>query len=208
MKSDQSIIVIDDDEGARRGLEALLSEHDYSVKSYESAHAFLSNLKDKPPGCVILDIMMPEMTGLELQEELLNRKLFTPIIFVTGHGKITWSVQAMKRGAVNFLEKPYEESELIDSIEEALQQDQLNRRIGLNCPEIIKRFDTLTNREKEVVEYLVYGEDESTNKAIAKKLDISYRTVEEYRSQAMKKLQANNLKELITMVIVCKLAMK
>lgn len=199
------IFIIDDEDSVRASLSALLSEYDYEVKAFESAQAFLNSFGDGKPGCIILDIQMPGMTGLELQEKLIAKKIFTPIIFVTGQGSISWSVQAMKQGAVNFLEKPYDESELIESIKEALEQDSLNRRIGLNCSEIEDRYHSLTKREKEVVEYLVYGIGDVTNKLIAKEMKISHRTVEEYRAEAMKKMHASSLKELITMVIICKL---
>ena len=199
------IFIIDDEDSVRASLSALLSEYDYEVEAFESAQAFLNSFGDGKPGCIILDIQMPGMTGLELQEKLIAKKLFTPIIFVTGQGTISWSVQAMKQGAVNFLEKPYDESELIESIKEALEQDSLNRRIGLNCSEIEDRYHSLTKREKEVVEYLVYGIGDVTNKLIAKEMKISHRTVEEYRAEAMKKMHASSLKELITMIIVCKL---
>lgn len=205
MVENQIIAVIDDDEGARNGLVALLTEYEFDVSSFESAEEFLEHSSLESFGCIVLDIKMPGMSGLELQNELINQKLFTPIIFVTGHGKISWSVQAMKRGAVNFLEKPYDENQLIESIREAFNQDELNRRIGLNCLEVIQRYETLTKREKEVVECLVYGDDEATNKLIGQKLNISHRTVEEYRAQAMKKMSASSLKELVTMIIVCKL---
>ena len=199
------IFIIDDEDSVRASLSALLSEYDYEVEAFESAQAFLNSFGDGKPGCIILDIQMPGMTGLELQEKLIAKKIFTPIIFVTGQGSIPWSVQAMKQGAVNFLEKPYDESELIKSIKEALEQDSLNRRIGLNCSEIEDRYHSLTKREKEVVEYLVYGIGDVTNKLIAKEMKISHRTVEEYRAEAMKKMHASSLKELITMIIVCKL---
>ena len=199
------IFIIDDEDSVRASLSALLSEYDYEVEAFESAQAFLNSFGDGKPGCIILDIQMPGMTGLELQEKLIAKKIFTPIIFVTGQGSISWSVQAMKQGAVNFLEKPYDESELIESIKEALEQDSLNRRIGLNCSEIEDRYHSLTKREKEVVEYLVYGIGDVTNKLIAKEMKISHRTVEEYRAEAMKKMHASSLKELITMIIVCKL---
>ena len=199
------IFIIDDEESVRASLSALLSEYDYEVEAFESAQAFLNSFGDGKPGCIILDIQMPGMTGLELQDELISRKIFTPIIFVTGQGSIPWSVQAMRQGAVNFLEKPYDESSLIESIKEAMEQDTLNRRIGLNCSDVQNRYNSLTKREKEVVEYLVYGIGDVTNKLIAKEMNISHRTVEEYRSEAMKKMDASSLKELITMVIVCKL---
>ena len=202
---DNKIFIIDDEDSVRASLSALLSEYNYEVEAFESAQAFLNSFGDGKPGCIILDIQMPGMTGLELQEKLIAKKIFTPIIFVTGQGSISWSVQAMKQGAVNFLEKPYDESELIESIKEALEQDSLNRRIGLNCSEIEDRYHSLTKREKEVVEYLVYGIGDVTNKLIAKEMKISHRTVEEYRAEAMKKMHASSLKELITMIIVCKL---
>ena len=199
------IFIIDDEDSVRASLSALLSEYDYEVEAFESAQAFLNSFGDGKPGCIILDIQMPGMTGLELQEKLIAKKIFTPIIFVTGQGSIPWSVKAMKQGAINFLEKPYDESELIESIKEALEQDSLNRRIGLNCSDIEDRYHSLTKREKEVVEYLVYGIGDVTNKLIAKEMKISHRTVEEYRAEAMKKMHASSLKELITMIIVCKL---
>ena len=200
-----TIHIVDDDDGARSALSALLQEHEYVVKTYVSAEEFLRNYNNAVPGCIILDIQMPGMNGMELQENLLNLNILTPIIFVSGHGTVTWSVQAMKRGAVNFLEKPYEDNILIQNIEDALEKDALNRRLSVNCPEVLKKYETLSNREKQVAEYLVYGKDETTNKIIAKKMNISHRTVEEYRAAVMRKMCVKSLKELIAMVIVCKL---
>lgn len=202
---EQIIAVIDDDKGARQALEALLIEHEFTVNSFDSAEQFLKGVEPEIYGCIILDIKMPGMSGLQLQSELIDRGMYTPIIFVTGHGKISWSVQAIKQGAINFLEKPYDEDQLLESIAEAFEQSNLNLRIKLNCPEVIRRYMTLSTREKEVVELLVYGDNEHTNKLIAQKMNISHRTVEEYRAQAMNKLEAASLRELVTMVIVCKL---
>lgn len=199
------IHIVDDDEGVRSALQTLLQEHGYAVESYVSAEEFLDNYDKTIPGCIILDIQMPGMNGMELQEILLSRNIFTPIIFVSGHGTISWSVQAMKRGAVNFLEKPYEDNELIKNIEDAFEKDLLNRRIDVNCSDVLQKYETLSNREKEVVEYLVFTKDGATNKMIANKMGISHRTVEEYRAEAMIKMQANSLNELITMLIVCKI---
>ena len=205
MAEKRKVFVIDDDDGAREALFALLSEHEFDVEMFASAQSFIDAYKVETPGCIILDIQMPGMSGLELQEHLIEKKYHIPIIFVTGQGTISWSVQAMRNGAVNFLEKPYDDKVLISSVNDALEQDALNRRIGINCDEIHNRYLSLSNREKEVIEYLVYGVDESTNKLIAKKMNISHRTVEEYRAEAMKKMQARNSRELITMIIVCKL---
>lgn len=207
MKDINTISIVDDDEGARSAITSLLHEYGYLVKVYESGQDFLASYQNQP-GCIILDIQMPGLSGLELQEKLINQNIFTPIIFVTGHATIEWSVQAMKRGAVNFLEKPYEEKVLIQSIEYAFEQDEINRMMNINCMDVEKKFETLTNREKEVVEYLVFGKNESTNKLIAKKMNISHRTVEEYRAEAMRKMDANSLKELLTMLIVCKISAK
>jgi len=200
-----TIHVVDDDEGVRSALTALLREHDYVVEPYVSAEEFLRSYDNSMKGCIILDIQMPGMNGMELQEKLISQNIFTPIIFVTGHGTVSWSVQAMQRGAVNFLEKPYDENILIHNIEDAFEKDDLIRRLDVNCSEALKKFETLTKREKQVAEYLVYGKGETTNKIIAKKLNISHRTVEEYRATVMKKMGAKSLNELIVTIIVCKL---
>jgi len=202
------VYIIDDDAGARAAISALLQESDYNVKEFESAELFLSTCNNGIPGCIILDVQMPGMTGIELQETLISRDIFTPIIFVTGHATISWSVQAMKNGAVNFLEKPYDANILIENIQEALEQDNINRHLDVNCAFVTENYKTLTNREKEVIEHLVFGKDEATNKHIAKKMDISHRTVEEYRAEAMRKMNAKSLKELVTMVVICKLLFK
>ncbi len=205
MSDTGKIYVIDDDAGARTAITALLHEYNYDTEVFESAERFLSVFNKQLPGCIILDVQMPGMTGIELQDALLSKDIFTPIIFVTGHGTISWSVQAMKKGASNFLEKPYDEDVLIQSIKEALEQDKINRQLNVNCKSVANKYQTLTNREKQVLEYLVFGSDEATNKMIAKKMDISHRTVEEYRAEAMRKMNAKSLKELVTMAVVCKL---
>jgi len=200
-----TIHIVDDDDGVRAASAALLQEHGYVVESYVSAEEFLRSYENSMRGCIVLDIQMPGMNGMELQEKLISQNIFTPIIFVTGHGTVSWSVQAMQRGAVNFLEKPYDENILIHNIEDAFEKDDLIRRLDVNCSEALKKFETLTKREKQVAEYLVYGKGETTNKIIAKKLNISHRTVEEYRATVMKKMGAKSLNELIVTIIVCKL---
>lgn len=194
----QSVFIVDDDSHVRDSLKFLLESFGFRTKTFESAKAFLDSDAPREQGCLIADIRMPDMDGLELQEELVRRKVGLPIIIVTGHGDVPLAVRAMKAGAIEFLEKPYNENALIESVRRGLNEASATadeRRTQLAAAE---RLATLTEREREVYELLVVGHP---NKVVAYKLDISPRTVEIHRAHVMDKMQARNLAELIRMSI-------
>jgi FixJ family two-component response regulator len=197
------VFVVDDDHAVRKALTLSLKKRGWSVESYESAEAFLTSHDVDRPGCLVLDVQMPGMSGLELQDALTARHCNIPIIFVTGHGDIPMSVRAIKRGAIEFLEKPYRQGVLLGRIEEALAQDARNRQKEVECNAIKARFERLTAREKEVMALLVAGAANASNKQIARQLDISYRTVDNHRARVMEKMQAQSVPDLVDMAKLC-----
>jgi len=190
-----TIFVVDDDVSVLRSLRRLLKSTGHEVKTFESARDFLeSTLGFDGPACLVLDVMMPEMSGLDLQKELISREYTMPIIFITALHDIPSSVSAMKKGAVDFLTKPFEERDLLDAIRTALSKDR-KRRTERDEIEGIRRLLTLlTQRELEVLSYVIAG---WLNKQIAFDLDISERTVKAHRSQIMHKMSADSLAELV-----------
>ena len=195
--STMTVHLVDDDEGVREALTILLTEAGYAVRSYKSGNDFLASLDSAGPGCIVSDIRMPGIDGLELQQRLKGAKNSLPLIFITGHGDIQMAVQAMRDGALNFLEKPFDDRALIEAITAASQtakakvsEDSKN--------EIAARIEALTPREKEVLERLVLGK---LNKTTAFELGMSVRTVEVHRARIMQKTQAGSLSELVRMVL-------
>jgi FixJ family two-component response regulator len=189
-----TVYVIDDDASVRKSLERLIRSAGLLAKTFSSARDFLScNLPDHP-GCLLLDIEMPEMTGLELQEQLAALHQFIPIIFITGFGNIPKSVQAMKAGAVDFLEKPFEAETLLEAIHRAINHDIRNRQINGELLAIKKRSKSLTNREREVFELVVTG---MLNKQIAFQLGITEATIKLHRARIMQKMGAQSLADLV-----------
>ncbi|MDH3672443.1 MAG: response regulator [Gammaproteobacteria bacterium] len=203
MDTQPTVFVVDDDHAVRKALTLSLKKRGWSVESYESAEAFLTSHDVDRPGCLVLDVQMPGMSGLELQDALTARHCNIPIIFVTGHGDIPMSVRAIKRGAIEFLEKPYRQGVLLGRIEEALAQDARNRQKEVECNAIKARFERLTAREKEVMALLVAGAANASNKQIARQLDISYRTVDNHRARVMEKMQAQSVPDLVDMAKLC-----
>ncbi|MDX1633797.1 MAG: response regulator FixJ [Marinobacter sp.] len=197
----QTVYVVEDDEAVRDSLELLLKSAKKSVKTYPTANAFLSDYSDRMAGCIVLDIRMPGMDGLELQKKLNERHSILPIIFVTGHGDVPMAVDAMKEGAVDFIQKPYREEALLEKIEAALEQDREQRRTLGEKQEIVRRIKTLTPREKEIMDRMIAGQ---ANKVIAIELDISQRTVEIHRSRVMHKMGTHSLAHLVRMVLSVK----
>jgi two-component system response regulator FixJ len=185
-----TIFVVDDDEAVRGSLQALLEAEGYAARTFESAGGFLDSDAPGQPGCLIADIRMPDMDGLELQEE--------PVIVVTGHGDVPLAVRAMKAGAIDFLEKPYDEAVLLGSIRRALSEAQQASERAAAAQETAERLASLTERERQVMELLTAGRP---NKVIAYELDISPRTVEIHRARVMEKMRAKSLAELVRMVV-------
>lgn len=197
MTTEQQIVnVVDNDEGVRDSLSMLLKSVDLPHRLYHSAIDFLIDLPPSPRGCLILDIRMPGMSGLELQLELRKREVTLPIIFITGHGDIGMAVEAMRHGALDFISKPYHEQDLLDRIHQALAFEAEKSQALYDRSELLARLHTLSDRERQVFECVASGK---ANKVIAYDLDISERTVEVHRSQAMKKMGARTLAELVRM---------
>ncbi|AZT83333.1 MAG: response regulator FixJ [Marinobacter sp.] len=197
----QTVYVVEDDEAVRDSLELLLKSDGKPVKTYENATAFLRDYSEKMAGCIVLDIRMPGMDGMELQKKLNDKHSILPIIFVTGHGDVPMAVDAMKEGAVDFIQKPYREEALLEKIEAALAQDREQRKSLDEKQEIIKRIKSLTPREHEIMDRMIAGQ---ANKVIAIELEISQRTVEIHRSRVMHKMGTHSLAHLVRMVLSVK----
>lgn len=193
-----SIFVVDDDAAVRDSLVELIESVGLKVETFASAQAFLEIYDPDKAGCLVLDVRMPEMSGLDLQEELNRRQAILPIIFITGHGDVPMAVEAMQRGAAEFIQKPFRDQDLLDRIERALQRDAENRKALEQRRLSARRLNALTVRERQVLERVVAGK---ANKVIAIELGISQRTVEIHRARMMEKMQAATLAELINMMM-------
>jgi two-component system response regulator FixJ len=189
------VVVIDDDEAVLDSLRVLLELEGFNVETFEQASVFLQRCEGKLPGCLVTDVRMPDMDGLELLQALVARGPLPPVIVITGHGDVPLAVQAMKLGARDFLEKPFDTSDLMTSIRDALT-GTTNVAAVVTDPEIGQRLASLTPREREVLEQLVIGR---SNKAIARELAISPRTVEIHRARVMDKMRAGSLAQLVRM---------
>ena len=197
--NDATVFVVDDDEPVRDAIAFMLETVDVKCETFANAQEFLDSYDVSRRGCLVLDIRMPGMSGLELQVYLAEHNVEVPIIFITGHGDIPMAVEAMKRGAVDFIRKPFRDQELIDRIHEALLVEQNQRDAAETLVELRSRADSLTPRESEVFGRVADGQ---ANKVVAIELGISERTVEIHRSQVMQKMQARNLAALVRMRIV------
>jgi two-component system response regulator FixJ len=198
MSAETIVFVVDDDAAVRESLTMLLKLAGYSVDAYDSATRFLSEAKAAPGDCLIADVRMPEMDGLELQQELIRRKSGLPVIIVTGHGDIPLAVQAMKAGAVDFLEKPFAREVLLSAVRRALEKTRAPEVSEVAQDEIERRIALLTEREREVYDRVVSGKQ---SKVIAHELGTSPRTIEIHRARMMHKMQARNLQDLVRMAI-------
>lgn len=192
------VFIVDDDADVRDSARMLLRSAGFDVETFDSAKAFLASDAVARGGCLVADIRMPDMDGLELQEELIRRHVRLPIIIVTGHADVPLAVRAMKAGAIEFLEKPYDERALIEGVRRGLRAASAHAGESLIERATAEKLATLTEREREVFDLLVIGDP---NKVIAFKLDISPRTVEIHRAHVMDKMGARNLAELIRMSI-------
>jgi two-component system response regulator FixJ len=196
---DKTVFVVDDDAGVRQGLRFLLRAAGYSVEAFPSARSFLEDYHPRRGGCLLLDIQMPQISGLELQQTLNVRGWRIPVIFITGHGTVLLAIAAMKAGAFDFIEKPLREDALVESIERALRWNDKAYEERLERATLQTRAASLTPREREVFELVAAGEP---NKAIARHLGISFRTVELHRAHIIEKLQARSLSDLIRMAMI------
>jgi len=195
--SNAVVYLVDDEFAVRDSLTLLIESTGQAVRSYPAAEDFLNNYDPELPGCLLLDVRMPSMSGLELQSELLSREISIPIIFISGHAGIPDSAKAFRAGAVDFLEKPFDNEILLERIEEAIKIDIANRQQFNEHHELQSRLDHLTKREQEVLSKIIKG---YSNKEIAKKMEISNRTVEAHRASIMEKMHTNSLAELMMMV--------
>lgn len=192
-----TVFIIDDDAAVRQSLALLIRSMALPVASFESAQDFLERGDPTQPGCLVLDIRMPGMSGLELQDELVQRGFLLPVIFITGHGDVAMAVRAMKHGAVDFIEKPFNDQILLERINQALELDLQRRQAHSERADIERRIATLSPREREVMTRIVAGQ---ANKVIAIELGLSERTVEIHRAKVMSKSGAHSLAELVSMV--------
>jgi two-component system response regulator FixJ len=189
-----TIYVVDDDDGMRRALDTLLSTVGYKTAVISRPSEFLSQFKPETHGCLVLDIRMPEMSGLEVQQQLNRMGSTLPVIFITGHGDVPMAVQAMKEGAFEFIQKPFRDQDLLDRINHALKQDAEYRNNAARRSEVQHRLASLTPREKQVMDFIVDG---SANKVIAIDLGLSERTVEIHRAKVMEKMGARSVAHLV-----------
>ena len=197
--SDRSVLIVDDDADVRESLRALLESGGYSVREFDNAHKVLADSTISQGACLIADIRMPDMDGLQLQEELNRRQIGLPVIIITGHGDVPLAVRAMKAGAVDFLEKPFDGEFMLDTVRRALALSERTRDQAALAQLATSRVVLLTPREKEVLEHLVAGH---SNKIIAYELTISPRTVEIHRGHLMEKMQARSLSNLVQMALL------
>jgi FixJ family two-component response regulator len=191
-----TVYVIDDDPSMRAALEDLVGSIGLQVRAFASPQEFLESKQADSPGCLVLDIRLPGMSGLSFQKELVKAGLPLPVIFITGHGDIPMSVRAMKAGAVDFLTKPFHDQDLLDAIHAAIERDRAKRRETLLITELRERYETLTERERHIMGFVVAGRP---NKQIAAELDLSEMTVKVHRGQVMRKMKARSLPELVRM---------
>jgi FixJ family two-component response regulator len=195
-EAEPTIFVIDDDLSVRQALASLLKSVGWHVQTFRSAQDFLRSGELDAPGCLVLDVRLPGLSGLDLQRSLADRKSHLPIIFLTGHGNIPMSVRAMKAGAVEFLTKPFQEQDLLDAIQQALDRDRAARLQRRELAALRERYDSLTPRERQVMELVVSG---LLNKQIAATLDVREVTVKVHRGQIMRKMRAESLANLVKM---------
>ena len=196
--TETTVFIIDDDEEVRSAMVLLMESVGLNAKGYLSATEFLKEYDPKIPGCIVSDVRMPGMSGLDMQKKLNEIGAHPQIIIITGHGDIPMAVDAMRDGALDFIEKPFNDQRLLDSVHRAIEKDAAERGIAMRLAEIQERVASLTRREKEVMELITQGK---RNKVIADELCVSQSTVEAHRAKVMEKMQADSLSELMRMVL-------
>jgi FixJ family two-component response regulator len=193
-----TVFIVDDDDAVRSSLRLLFKSLGLATTAYASAQDFLAAYDPDQPGCLVLDVRMPGMSGLELQQHLSMRGAMLPVIFITGHGDIPMAVEAMQHGAFDFLQKPFRDQDLLDRVQRAIERDTENRMAVRATVAIRERLESLTPREREVLDLVVQGR---ANKVIAGDLGVSQRTVEIHRARVMEKMEARSLAQLVRMVM-------
>jgi FixJ family two-component response regulator len=193
---DPIVFVVDDDPSIREALTSLIRSVGLRVETFESARAFLTRQPSDAPGCLVLDVRLPGLSGLDLQRELAAAQITMPIIFITGHGDIPMTVQAMKAGAVEFLTKPFRDQDLLDAIAQAIARDRVGRQQHADLAALRQRYHLLTPRERDVMQLVVAG---MLNKQIAAELGISEITIKLHRAQVMHKMRAESFAALVRM---------
>lgn len=196
IQQEATVFVVDDDPAIRKSLRWLIESVGLKVQTHELASEFLESYSPDHPGCLVLDVRIPGMSGLELQEKLRERGYDIPVIIVSGYGDVPMAVRAMKAGAVDFLEKPVSDQVLLDYIQKGIERDIKNKANREQNKELVERKATLTRRENEVMKYVVSG---FSSREIAEKLNVSFKTVEAHRAKIMKKMQAKSVPKLIQM---------
>ncbi len=194
--SEPTVFIVDDDDAVRRFLSGLIESVELRVETFASARDFLEAYEPGRPGCLVLDVRMPGMSGLELQSALADQAIDLPVIILTGHGNVQLAVHAMQAGAIDFVEKPFDNELLLDRIQRAVAENARVGRERIKWIEIAERMQLLTPREREVLDLVVAGQ---TNKGAARHLDISEKTVEIHRANVMRKMQAKSLANLVKM---------
>jgi FixJ family two-component response regulator len=195
-ESDAIIAIVDDDASVREGLQSLIRSAGWRVDTFVSAQDFLGRLGAQAPSCVILDLQLPGLSGLDLQQRMAEAGLEIPIVFLTGHGDIPASVQAMKAGAVEFLTKPLDEEKLLQALQEAIERDRRIRQLHAEIRQLRERYESLTAREQQVMQEVVSGR---LNKQIAAELKITEFTVKIHRGHVMRKMRVDSLANLVRM---------
>ena len=193
------VFVIDDDEAFRKSLKWLIESVDLHVETFASAQEFIKRFDPNIPGCLVLDVRMPGMSGLELQEHLSDNGIELPIIVVTGYGDVPTAVRALRAGAIDFLEKPFSDQILLDQVQKAIDEDVDRQRKRREQMQFAERTERLTRREQQVMRMVVEG---LSSKQIAEKLSVSFKTIEAHRSKIMKKMEATNVPHLIRMNLI------
>ena len=192
------VYIVDDDDAVRSSVRLLLRSVGLSATALSSAQEFLATYDPQQPGCLVLDVRMPGVSGLELQQQLNLRGAIIPVIFITGHGDVPMAVEAMQHGAFDFLQKPFRDQDLIDRVQRALEKDAANRAQLRRLDVIRQRLESLTPRERQVLDLVVSGKP---NKVMAAELGVSQRTIEIHRARVMEKMEANSLAHLVRMVM-------